>query len=194
LVSKQIGREAGKRSCAVGRDILVDGYNIIKNSSSFQAVETKNFAAARNALITQLVHRYRHTPHRVTVVFDGDGASEQKIHERRICIIFSRHNETADSVIARLATEARLAGREVEMYSNDGEVQQAVAQQGGGVRTVSQLTSQLNAPARDVERRIRHRLAVRRAYGLDATFDPDDEPEPRHISKGGKKKSSRHRK
>jgi predicted RNA-binding protein with PIN domain len=54
----------------------------------------------------------------VVVVFDGDAASEQVSYERRICIIYSRHDETADSVIARLAAEARQAGREVEMYSS----------------------------------------------------------------------------
>jgi uncharacterized protein len=176
----------------VGRDILVDGYNIIKNSASFQAVEAKNLAAARAALITRLVNRYRHTPHRVTVVFDGDAASEQVSYERRICIIYSRYNETADSVIARLATEARHAGREVEMYSNDVEVQQAVAQQGGGVYAAGQLTSQLNAPPRDVARRYHYRVAQRRKYGLDSSpFDDHDEPEPRHAPKGGKKRSSR---
>lgn len=175
----------------MGRDILVDGYNIIKNSAMFRTVETRNFAAARAALLTQLVSRYRHTPHRVTVVFDGDGASEQVSHERRICIIYSRHNETADSVIARLATEARVAGREVEMYSNDGEVRQAVARQGGVVQSVTQLTNQLNAPSRDVARRTRHRIAVRQKYGLDPSYDPDDEPEIRSTTKGGKKKSSR---
>jgi uncharacterized protein len=175
----------------MGRDILVDGYNIIKNSATFRTVETRNFAAARAALLTQLVNRYRHTPHRVIVVFDGDGVSEQVSYERRICIIYSRHNETADSVIARLAAEARVAGREVEMYSNDGEVRQAVARQGGAVQSVTQLTNQLNAPSRDVARRTRHRIAVRQKYGLDPSYDPDDEPDPRNTAKGGKKKSSR---
>ena len=178
----------------MGRDILVDGYNIIKNSATFRTVETRNFAAARAALITQLVHRYRHTPHHVIVVFDGDGTSEQVSHDRRIRIIYSRYNETADNVIKRLAAEARATGREVEMYSNDGEVRQAVAQQGGGVHSVDQLTSQLNAPSRDVARRARHRLAVRQKYGLDPSYDPDSEPEYLHTPKGGKKKSSRHRK
>ena len=96
----------------LGKDILVDGYNIIKNSASFQRLEARNLAAARAALITQLVSRYRHTPHRVIVVFDGDAAGEQVSYERRICIIYSRYNETADSVIARLAAEARQVGRE----------------------------------------------------------------------------------
>lgn len=173
----------------MGRDILVDGYNIIKNSAAFRAVEMKDFAAARYALITQLVHRYRHTPYRVIVVFDGDGATEQRQHDRRICIIYSPHHQTADSVIARLAAEARQAGREVEMYSNDGEVQHAVAQQGGDVHTVNQLTNQFNAPSRDTARRIQHRQAVRRQYGLDPAYDPDDEPRQHK----GKKKSSRYR-
>jgi len=177
----------------VGRDILVDGYNIIKNSASFRAVEKKNLASARDALINLLVQRYRHTPHRVIVVFDGDSAVEQMHHERRICIIYSRHNQTADSVIARLAVEARQAGREVEMYSNDREVQQAVAQQDGTIHSVNQLTSQLNAPSRDTARRIQHRQAVRRQYGLDPSFDPDDEPEYRLPPKGKKKSSRRHR-
>ena len=175
----------------MARDILVDGYNIIKNSPSFRALEAKNLAAARAALITQLASRYRHTPHRVFVVFDGDGAREQVSHERRICIIYSRHNETADSVIVRLASEARSMNREVEMYSNDGEVRQAVAQQQGNSYSVSQLTHQLNAPSRDVELRARHRLIKRREYGLDPAYDPDDEPLPYHSTKGGKKKSSR---
>ena len=43
----------------MGCDVLVDGYNIIKNSASFQAVEARNLAAARSSLIAQLVNRYR---------------------------------------------------------------------------------------------------------------------------------------
>ena len=53
----------------MGRDILIDGYNVIKNNPSLHAVETKNLATARELLISQLVNRYRHTPHQVIVVF-----------------------------------------------------------------------------------------------------------------------------
>lgn len=176
----------------MGHDILVDGYNIIKNSPSFRAVESKNFAAARDALITLLVQRYRHTPHQVVVVFDGDGKDEQVHSVQRVRVIYSRYNQTADSVIARLATEAQRAGREVEMYSNDGEVQQSVAQQGGRVFTVNQLTNQFNTPSRDTAQRSQHRQTVRRQYGLDPSFDLDDDPIDRRPS-SGKKKSRRHR-
>ena len=174
----------------MGREILVDGYNIIKNDPSLHAMEVKNFAAARKLLIDLLVNRYRHTPHQVIVVFDGDGACEQVSHDRRVRIIYSRYGQTADRVIMRLAAEARAAGREVEMFSDDGEIRAEVARQGGSVRSTGQLTSQLNSAPRDVALRAQHRIKMKRAYGLDPACDPDDEPEPRKT-KGGRKKSSR---
>ncbi len=182
-----------EKDATVGRDILVDGYNVIKQSASFRAVEAKSLTAAREVLITQLVNRYRHTPHQVIVVFDGSGASEQVSHDRRVRIIYSRYGETADSVIARLAAEARSTGREVEMYSDDSEVRRAVARQGGEVHNTGQLTSQFNTAPRDVARRVRHRLAMRRKYQLDPVRDPDDEPEPQRSPRGKKKGPSRRR-
>jgi len=175
----------------MGRDILVDGYNVLKRGASFQALGVAHLPAARQALITQLASRYRHTPYQVIVVFDGDGVYEQVSHERRVRVIYSRRGETADSVIARLAAEARSAGREVELYSDDGEVQQAVSRQGGGVRTTGHLTTELNAAPRDVARRFRHRQAMQRRYGLDPSYDPDDEEFSR--SPGGKRKKGSHR-
>src|SRR4051794_36776624 len=86
----------------VGRDILVDGYNVIKRAPSFQAVRAQSLASARAQLIALLRNRYRHTPHQVIVVFDGNEAHEQISHEQRIRIIYSPHGESADNVIARL--------------------------------------------------------------------------------------------
>jgi len=177
----------------MGRDILVDGNNVIKhrgrlNTPATGVSATRHLEAARNQLVTQLVNRYRHTPHHVIVVFDGDGAAEQTSYDRRIRIIYSRHGETADSVIARLAVEARAAGREVEMYSNDTEVRQAVTRQGGDVYSSGQLTDSLNAAPRDVARRYRHRQAMRHKYGLDPTYDPDDEPDSPRSPQGKKKR------
>lgn len=167
-------------------DILVDGYNVIMNSNLLHAAGGKR-ELAREALIAQLAQRYRHTPHRVIVVFDGKGEWETVTYEKRIRVVYSRHGETADSVIARLAAEARSAGREVEMYSNDREVQRSVVEQGGGARAVSHLANQLNAPSRDVAKRAQHRIIVRRKYGLDPNYNPDDEPQTKNR-KGKKRK------
>lgn len=168
-------------------DILVDGYNVIKNSGLFRSAGG-NLMTAREALLAQLALRYRHTPHHVIVVFDGKGARQEEMHDRRILIIYSRYGETADSVIARLAVEARQAGREFELYTNDRAVQHAAALHGGGVHPVAHLADQFNAPSRDVARKARHRIVVRRVYGLDPNYDPDDGPDDRPRKKHKKKR------
>jgi uncharacterized protein len=178
----------------LGRDILVDGYNVIKRDVSFQALGAKHLAAARQLLIDQLANRYRHTPHQVTVVFDGDGVREQSVQDRRVRIIYSRAGETADSVIARLAAAARVVGREVELYSDDREVRQSVAQQGGSIGSTGQLTKHLNAAPADLARLSHHRQQARRQYGLDPAkkYELDDfQPTSSHKSK--KKKAPRHK-
>ncbi len=177
----------------MGCDILVDGYNVIKNDPSLHAIEVKNLAAAREQLIDQLVRRYRHTPHRVTVVFDGDGPSEQVSHKRRVRIIYSRYGQTADRVIMRLSEEARTAGREAVTFSNDEEIRVEVARQGSTVYTSTQLTQQMNAAPRDVAIRAQHRMKQIREYGLNpAKKYEDDEMEGQRM-KGGKKKSKHHK-
>jgi uncharacterized protein len=181
----------------VGRDILVDGYNVIKRNASFQSLGARSLAAARQLLIDQLVSRYRHSPHQVTVVFDGDGTSEQTVQDRSARIIFSRAGETADSVLARLAAMARAGGREAELYSDDVEVRQSVTRQGGSVSSTGQLTKHLNAAPSDLARLSHHRQQARRQYGLDPLQkydDDDDEYQSRSSHGRKKKKTSRHKK
>ncbi|QBD78632.1 hypothetical protein EPA93_22620 [Ktedonosporobacter rubrisoli] len=176
-------------------DILVDGYNVIKNNLMFRTLETRSQANARDLLIKQLKNRFRHTLHRVIVVFDGNGTREQVSHDDHIRIIFSRHGETADNVIVRLAAQARQAGRKVVMYSDDDEVQCKVSEQGGNVHTTGQLTRKLHAPPRDVEIRSQHRQTMRRIYGLDPAYKYEDDLEPVYYPNGKKlkrRKSHRH--
>lgn len=180
----------------MGFDILVDGYNVIKNNIMFQMVETKNLAEARNILIKQLKNRYRNTAYRVVVVFDGNDKKEQTFYEDHICIIFSRYGETADRVIARLAAEAHQKGTGVKLYSDDGEVQHSVVEQGGSAHTTHQLTRSLNAAPRDIAIRSQHRQAMRRAYGIDPAYKAEDDEEhpSRYRGKKKKGKSSRRHK
>lgn len=175
-------------------DILVDGYNVIKNNPMFQFMELRNRAEARALLIKQLRNRYLHTPYRVIVVFDGDGAREQVLHEDHIRVIYSRHGETADRVIMRLAAESRKAGRNVAMYSNDGEVRQSVVEQGGSVHTTQHLVKKLTTAPSDVAIRSQHRQAMRRIYGIETMYKAEDDEEPGYThrpTKRKKKKSAR---
>jgi uncharacterized protein len=170
-------------------DILVDGYNVIKNNAMFQFLEVKSRAEARMLLIKQLRNKYLHSTDTIIVIFDGDGAKEQVSHEEHIRVIFSRHGETADSVIKRLAAEACKAGRHVAMYSNDAEVRRAVMEAGGQVHTTGQLTKHLTAAPHDAALRSAHRQWARRVYGIDPMYKGDDEPGPPRSQ--GKKKKKR---
>jgi predicted RNA-binding protein with PIN domain len=178
----------------VGRDILVDGYNVIKRDASFQALSVKSLADARQLLVNQLGSRYRHTPHQVIVVFDGDGVNEQTIQDRRVLIIYSRAGETADKVITRLSASAQAAGREVELYSDDSEVRQSVVQQGGKIGSTNQLTKHLNAAPADLARLSHHRQQARRQYGMDPAQKYELDDYQRYASHKRKKgKTPRHK-
>jgi predicted RNA-binding protein with PIN domain len=173
---------------SAGHEILVDGYNVIKRDASLHALEQKQAAAARDTLVAQLAQRYRHTPHRVTVVFDGAGAVEQVTHERRVRIIYSRRGEKADQVIARLAAQARADGREVEIYSDDREVQFSTAKEGGSAYSTGQLTAQQNAPPAYHQRLVRHRQAVRARYGLNPSMGKEEDDRPPQRSRRSKRR------
>jgi predicted RNA-binding protein with PIN domain len=179
----------------MGSDILVDGYNVIKNNPMYQMLELKSLAVARDTLIHQLKNRYRQTTHQVIVVFDGNEAREQTYHDDHIRIVFSRQGETADSVIMRLTGVSRQAGRDVIMYSDDGEIKQHVVTQGGNTQTTHQLTTRLMAAPRDVAIRGQHRLQMRRIYGIDPWCKPEDDLDPpsesSHKNRKKKKKFRR---
>jgi predicted RNA-binding protein with PIN domain len=173
-------------------DILIDGYNVIRNNDMYRLLEERNSEAARHMLVQHLINKYRVSEERVTVVFDGDGAYEQVSHHTHIKVIYSHAGEKADSVIMRLAAEARGEGRAVSMYSNDEEVRQSVTEQGGQALFTRTLTQHLNAAPRDVAIRSAHRQQARRVYGVDPSKkgEYDDYYSASNASPGKRKKKS----
>ncbi|MBN2437965.1 MAG: NYN domain-containing protein [Deltaproteobacteria bacterium] len=85
--------------------IIVDGYNLIRQSDTFRHSEMKSLEEGRIALIRSLAGYRKLRGHRITVVFDGwEGGSPRE--ERDVAlgveIIYSRLGEKADEVIKRL--------------------------------------------------------------------------------------------
>ncbi|ESP62882.1 putative cytosolic protein [Smithella sp. ME-1] len=102
--------------------ILIDGYNLIRQSDNLRRYERKTLEAGRNALIARLVEYGNRRAHQIIVVFDGiqnGWAEEGRDREGKINIIYSRHGERADDVIKRIA--AQTAG-EVIVVSSDREI------------------------------------------------------------------------
>lgn len=90
--------------------IIIDGYNLIRQSNTLRCFDHQDIQIGRQALIDSLVSYKRLKGHRITVVFDGTYAeafSQTKDQVKGIDIRFSRIGEQADAVIKQLAARFR---------------------------------------------------------------------------------------
>lgn len=90
--------------------IIIDGYNLIRQSASLDALDREDIQLGRQALLEQLDAYKRIKRHAITVVFDGAAAETGQPHRDvvgGVRIRFSRPGETADSVIKRMVSRER---------------------------------------------------------------------------------------
>ncbi len=90
--------------------IIIDGYNLIRQSEVLSGLERQNIQAGRDALVDMLAAYRRVKRHKITVVFDGSDAicdypSQNSV--KGISIVFSKFGEIADTVIKRMASKER---------------------------------------------------------------------------------------
>lgn len=169
--------------------ILIDGYNVSRNMPGSRLEDGVALVTARDNLLAMVRQRFRNTPHRVVVVFDGAG-------EREACepikglyggsAIFTQRGVSADMVIVRLNAEARADGREVVVCTDDLEVRQNTSVQGARRASVSELTRTLNTPDKHTEKRLQRNAYLRREWERDT--DPDSEPRA-HPRKGNPRRA-----
>jgi predicted RNA-binding protein with PIN domain len=153
------------------RTILVDGYNVIRNTAGLAAAEHISLQHGHEALLQQVAARYRHTLRRVIVVFDGDGDIESTYAlpgMPRGQIIFSRADESADQVIRRLSEREQSAGIDCVVVSDDFEVRAAVQAHGGKGAGVQDLARRLGEPSRYQRRQYKHRSYLRQQWQKDS--------------------------
>jgi uncharacterized protein len=102
--------------------ILIDGYNLIRQSDTLRRLERVSLEAGRQALISFLAGYRRRKGHSITVVFDGwesGSAQEERDYKAGIDIIYSRRGEKADEVIKRITAHT---DEEVIVVSSDREI------------------------------------------------------------------------
>lgn len=118
--------------------MIVDGYNVIRSSSRYSRLIDESpqvndvYYQAREALINDVASEALNN-YDVTIVFDGGGNpySEGKSYKTAgIDIRFSPYKQEADTVIEKLATEAREAGCEVLVVTSDAATQWTVVGEG----------------------------------------------------------------
>lgn len=126
--------------------LIVDGYNVIRNNERYRFDGQDDWSSedawnkARQTLVSDAALLARDGYERCTVVFDGAGNAASTGQAREVAgidVVFSPSGTSADSVIEKLAHEAREAGLEVVVVSSDYTIQTTVF--GGGVTRMSAL-------------------------------------------------------
>jgi predicted RNA-binding protein with PIN domain len=145
--------------------IIIDGYNLIRQSPSLAALDRRDLARGREALLSRLAAYRRLKAHRITVVFDGAQAPELSPARDRlqgITIIYSRAGETADTLIVRMT---RLEGERAMVVSSD----QALARQ-----------AEANGAAVIGSREFESRMAL--AAAMEGAAAPEETGSARRVS------------
>lgn len=90
--------------------IIIDGYNLIRQSSSLSRLDNQDLQLGRDSLIDMLVAYKKLKHHSITVVFDGTNAPgfmDRQDSARGVRVTYSRPGETADAVIKRMVAKER---------------------------------------------------------------------------------------
>ena len=110
--------------------IIIDGYNLIHQSTLISISDQLDFQQIREVLIDRLSDYKKIRKHKITVVFDGlnaPGFSRRREVTKGIEVKFSRRGETADTVIKRMAAREK---QKALIVSSDREITDFAASQG----------------------------------------------------------------
>lgn len=90
--------------------IIIDGYNLIRQSSVLSPLDQQDLQLGRDTLIDMLAAYKKLKRHKITVVFDGadaPGLQPRRDQAKGIAVRYSRQGESADAVIKRIAARER---------------------------------------------------------------------------------------
>jgi uncharacterized protein len=110
--------------------IIIDGYNLIRQSHRLSALDRQELQLGREALLDTLAAYKRKSPHKITVVFDGASAPDILFSAERtqgIEVTYSHQGESADSVIKQLAARKK---EKALVVSSDRDIIQYVSAKG----------------------------------------------------------------
>jgi len=128
--------------------IIVDGYNVIRQSNDLSALDLQDIQFGRQALVDMLAAYKKIKAHRITVVFDGTRAprlSQQRDRQKGISIVFSHNGESADSVIKKMADREK---QRALVVTSDLDIVRSAISSGAATISALDFESKLTMAAR----------------------------------------------
>lgn len=103
-------------------ELIIDGYNLIRQSDSLSMLDAQNLEQGREALLERLAAYKKVRGHLITVVFDGWGGFEPvstRTRHKGIEVVYTGKGETADEWI-----KSRVGGVQYgAVVTSDREIQ-----------------------------------------------------------------------
>ena len=124
--------------------LVIDGYNLIRQSIPLSHAEAINLEQGRLALLKKLAAYRQMKHHAITVVFDASETLNLSVEEDRfagIRIFYSKGGQTADSVIIDMARQLR---DQAIVVSSDNEILHAAKQAGCAILEAGEFERKLN--------------------------------------------------
>ena len=136
--------------------LIVDGYNIIGASQSLHVLKEDDLEKARDWLIDKLADYQGFTGIKVYLIFDAHRVTGigKKYKTKKIDVIYTKENETADEYIEKLAGDLRRVQRRIYVATSDHTEQWVVFGQGALRKSARELIIELN----NIEKKINSTL------------------------------------
>jgi hypothetical protein len=123
--------------------IIIDGYNLIRQSKRLSILDMQDIQLGRDTLVDMLAAYKKVKSHRITVVFDGTtapGFSQKQDRQKGISILFSHKGESADTVIKKMA---RKEGQRALVVSSDQDIVNSAAASGAATVSANDFENKL---------------------------------------------------
>jgi predicted RNA-binding protein with PIN domain len=136
--------------------LVVDGYNVIGASQSMTFLQEDDLEKARDWLIEKLAEYQGYTGIKVYLIFDAHMVHGigKRLKQKRIEIIYTKENETADERIERLVREIKRVQRRIYVATSDHTEQWVVFGQGALRKSARELIIEL----KNVDSKIKEEL------------------------------------
>ena len=127
--------------------IVIDGYNLIRQSKQFSEKDRLDMKLGRDALISALAAYKKIKAHPITVIFDGHAAETgmpRREQIKGIRIRYSKPGELADTVIKRMASRDK---EKLLVVSSDHEIMRHAESAGSAVIAAAEFEDRLMVAA-----------------------------------------------
>jgi len=125
--------------------IVIDGYNVIRQSDSLSYLESISMEEGRTGLLRLLCDYRKIKGHAITVVFDGwmtDNIGQSRDRLMGIDVLYSGRGEKADEVIKRMAQKLK---ERVVIVTSDREIAAYAERRGAAVIPSQEFEVKLRA-------------------------------------------------